>query len=59
MFFGKLGERRVNVENPGVADKDVEMAKRGDGFGDRALVVGEPGYVAGAGDYGATEFRPL
>jgi len=57
LLLRKLGKRRVNVEDPGIADKDVEMAKDADGFGNRAFVVGELGHVAGAGDDGIAKFR--
>ena len=46
------------VEQPGIADEDVEPAKGGDGFGDRALVVVEPADIAGDGDHLVAEPRP-
>ena len=52
----KLGQRSVDVENPGIANKDVKTAKLADGFGDIALIVSKLGDVAGAGDHRVTEF---
>ncbi len=51
LVFRHVGEPQETVEHSGIADKDVEPAKGGDGLGDRALVVVEPADIAGDRDY--------
>ncbi len=56
--FRQVGKPQEAVEHSGIADENVEPAKRGDGFRDRPLVVVEPAHIAADCGHLIAEPRP-